>query len=105
MARRLILLPVLVALGCNGGLTVQSFVGTVAQLTISPVAPIAHLELWARNQHNDIIRIDTAYTFPDPTDHTQTKTIYTRGLQIRPAVSKDDPCMIDGKGNLLTTAA
>jgi hypothetical protein len=108
MARRLVFLATLLAAGCNGGLTVDSFIGTVVQLTIATSAPTAagtHLELWTRNANHDILRVDAAYTFPDPVDHTQTKTIYTLGLQIRPAVSKDDPCMIDGKGNLLTTAA
>jgi hypothetical protein len=108
MARRLLVLPVLAALGCNGGLTVDSFIGSIAQLTIvnaNPTAAGTHLELWTRNQNNDIIRVDASYTFPDPVDHTQTKTIYTLGLLIRPAVIKDDPCMIDGKGNLLTTPA
>jgi hypothetical protein len=108
MARRLAVLPVLFALGCNGGLTVDSFIGTIAQLTIVGAAPSAagtHLELWTRNQNADIVRVDASYTFPDPVDRTQTKTIYTLGLLIRPAVDRNDPCYIDGKGNLLTTPA
>jgi hypothetical protein len=108
MGRRLALLPVLLALGCNGGLTVDSFIGSIAQLTIVGAAPTAagsHLELWTRNQNADLIRVDASYTFPDPVDHTQTKTIYTLGLSIRPAVDRNDPCFIDGKGNLLTTPA
>jgi hypothetical protein len=106
MARRLLLLPLL-ALGCNGGLTVKTFVGAILQMTFAGAgvsAPGTHLELWTRNANNDIIRVDASYTFADPSDKSQTKTVYTNGLAIRAAVSIDDPCMIDGKGNLLTTA-
>jgi hypothetical protein len=112
MARRLISFSALFAMvataGCNGGLTVKSFVGSIVQLSIVGAGPTAsgqHLEVWTRNQNNDFIRVDASYTFPDPNDHTQTKTVFTKGLQIRPAVERMDPCMIDGKGNLLTTAA
>jgi hypothetical protein len=113
MVRRLVFFLPAVALcvgapGCNGGLTVKTFVGSVVQMSITGsgvTAPGTHLEVWTRNQNNDILRVDSSYTFPDPNDHTTTKTIYTQGLQIRAAVDKDDPCMIDGKGNLLVTPA
>jgi hypothetical protein len=94
--------------GCNGGLTVTPFVGTVVQMTFAGSGPTAagtHLEVWARDSFNDIIRVDASYTFPDPKDKSKTQTVYTKGLQIRNAITFDDPCMIDGKGNLLTSPA
>lgn len=94
--------------GCNGGLSVTPYVGSVVQMTIANAgvtAPGTHLEVWTRDQYNDIIRVDASYTYPNPKDPTETITTYTRGLQIRNAVTFDDPCMIDSKGNLLTSPA
>ncbi len=104
------LLPLTASIGCDA-LTVRSFAGTVMQLTISGVTAQSipanqHLELWARTQYDDIVRVSGYYDFADG------KT--TTGLMIRQAISLDDPCMIDGyyfanapktAGNLLTTEA
>ena len=86
------LLPLAASVGCDA-LTVRSFAGTVMQLTISGVTAQSipanqHLELWARTQYDDIVRVSGYYDFADG------KT--TTGLMIRQAISLDDPCMIDG---------
>lgn len=106
------LLPLAASLGCDA-LTVRSFAGTVMQLTLSGVTEQTipagkHLELWARTQYDDIVRVD-GYT-----NLGTGRTAY--GLMLRQAISLKDPCMIDGyyfqnekndptKGNLLTSAA
>jgi hypothetical protein len=109
MLRRLLLIPLALVAGCNGGLTVTPFIGSIMQMTFSAnvgvTAPGTHLELWTRNANNDIIRLDASYTFIDPADKTKSKTVFTQGLAIRPSVTIDDPCMIDGHGNLLITPA
>ena len=102
--RFLLLLPLSLTLGCNG-LSVTPFVGTVIQMSfaagIGPTAKGTHLELWVRNQNNDIIRVDgTYYTYPDPATK-KSKTVNPFGMMIRQAITMDDPCMIDSKGNLL----
>jgi hypothetical protein len=56
-----------------------------------------HLEIWARDQYNDIIRLQPFYD--------ESVNAITPGLMIRQAISPTDPCMTDDKGNLLTTAA
>ncbi len=98
------LVPLLASVGCDA-LTVRPFAGTVAQLTLDPggtnlltaIPPTQHLELWARTQYNDIVRLAG---FIDQNTGT---TAY--GIMIRQAISLNDPCMIDANGNLLTTAA
>jgi hypothetical protein len=93
------IVPLLSSLGCDA-LTVRSFAGTVSEFTLAGAAvtpPGQHLELWARDQYNDIIRLQPYY------DLTNYKTAY--GLMIRKAIPLDSPCMIDGSGNLLTDPA
>ncbi|MCU1282293.1 MAG: hypothetical protein JWM53_5839 [bacterium] len=106
------LLPLLASLGCDA-LTVRSFAGTVMEFTISGVTPTSlpagqHLELWARTQYDDIVRVD-GYT-----NLSLGET--ANGVMIRQAISLKDPCTIDGyyypneindptKGNLLTSEA
>jgi hypothetical protein len=85
------LLPMLASFGCDA-LSVRPFAGTVSQFTIDGVTAGTipgnqHLELWARTQYNDIVRIDGF------TDQTNFKT--ANGIMIRQAISIDDPCMID----------
>ncbi len=85
--------------GCDQ-LSVRPFAGTWIEMTIAganETAPNTHLELWARSEHDDIIRINP---FTDP---TAGETHY--GLQIKLAVDPSDPCMIDAAGNLLTSPA
>lgn len=94
------LLPlVALSVGCDA-LTARPFAGAIVQGTFAGMGETPagqHLELWARDQYNDIIRINPFYKEADY------KTSY--GLMIRKAITLDDPCMIDDKGNLLTTAA
>src|SRR3954449_10660595 len=97
-AAPVLLLPLLGA-GCDS-LSARSFAGTVIIMSLhgaSVTPPGQHLELWARNQYNDIIRINPYY------DEANGKT--HNGLMIRQAISPTDPCIIDDHGNLLTTAA
>jgi hypothetical protein len=69
-------------------------------LEVSPSAPGEHLELWARTRYDDIVRING--TFIDPATK---KVSYPYGLHVRDAITLDDPCIIDAKGNLLTSPA
>ena len=95
----LLVVPLLPSLGCDA-LTVRPFAGTVSQLTLSGAQvtpPGQHIELWARDQYNDIIRLNPYYD--------ETNALTTPGIMIRVAMPLDSPCMIDAKGNLLTSAA
>ena len=98
-ARTLALASLAASLGCDA-LTVRPFAGTVMQFTLAAAQitpPGMHLELWARDQYNDIIRINPYYDFPNGKTST--------GLMIRQAITLQDPCIIDNAGNLLTSAA
>jgi hypothetical protein len=95
--------------GCDS-LTVHPYAGTIVQMTWSlsgdpTTPPDHHLELWTRDANNAIIRVDGAYTY-NANQHcdacsANNQTLYQYGLMIRPAVTFDDPCLIDNKGNLL----
>ncbi len=85
--------------GCET-LSARPFAGTLIEMTIAGAGespPGTHLELWARSANDDIIRVNPL------TDTNQHLTSY--GLQIKLAVDPSDPCLIDDKGNLITTAA
>ncbi len=91
-------LPLLLAgtLGCDA-LSVKTFSGAVMQFTLENAPATAagtHLELWARNANNDIIRLAPYYE--------ENKYLSQPGFIIKPAITLDDPCMTDGKGHLLT---
>ncbi len=102
------LLPLVASAGCDA-LTVRPFAGTVMELTLDginaqTIPPGQHLELWARTQYDDIVRV------PGYLDLTAGTT--ATGIAIRQAISLKDPCMIDGyyfpgnpNGNLLTSPA
>ncbi|HEX6835925.1 MAG TPA: hypothetical protein VF334_05095 [Polyangia bacterium] len=102
------LLPLVASAGCDA-LTVHSFAGTVMQFTFEginaqTIPPNQHLELWARTQYDDIVRVPGYY------DLTNGKS--SPGIMIRQAISLTDPCMIDGYyfpnnngGNLLSKPA
>src|SRR3982751_335802 len=101
------LLPLLGSLGCDT-LTVHSFAGTIMQFTIDGVTATTipanqHLELWARTQYDDIVRVEGYH------DLANAKS--APGIMLRQAISLKDPCMIDGYyfnnggGNLLTSPA
>ena len=101
----LLLTPLTLSAGCNS-LSVKAFVGTIVQMTFegsTATAPGTHLELWTRDANDGVIRVDgTYYTYQDP----QTKksvTVNPFGMMIRNTVALDDPCLIDDKGNLLTS--
>ncbi len=106
-ARTLLLASLSTSLGCDV-LTVRGFAGTVSEMTINSTGVTAttipagqHLELWARTQYNDIVRVPGYYNVQ--------KGLSAFGLMLRPAITLDDPCMIDsytttgGPGNLLTS--
>jgi hypothetical protein len=88
--------------GCDA-LTVHPFAGSVLALTIrqdattGPSAAGHHLELWARDASNDILRVQLFY---DSADY-----MTTFGVAVRQAISLDDPCVIDEHGNLLVSPA
>jgi hypothetical protein len=106
------LLPLCASTGCDT-FTVRSFAGTVMQFTFENVTAQAipanqHLELWARTQNNDLVRVDGYYDLANG--------LTAKGIMIRPAIGLKDPCMIDGyyfpekkndsnAGNLLTSPA
>jgi hypothetical protein len=97
-------LSFLTAAGC--GLEVTPFGGTVVQMTITGATPDPaghHLELWARDPFDDVIRISGAFDYSAP-DSSDTQRLFPVGITIRPAVTMDDPCMIDAQGRLLTKA-
>ncbi len=76
------------AMGC-GSLSAKSFAGSIIEMAIEgagPTAPGEHLELWARDAWDDVIRVDALYDLPN---HR-----VAFGLQIRQAIALDDPCMI-----------
>ena len=82
--------------GCDA-LSVKSFAGAVMQFTLAgahATAANTHLELWARDANNDIIRVAPYYQ--------ENKFLSQPGMIIKPAITLDDPCVTDGKGHLLT---
>jgi hypothetical protein len=83
--------------GCDA-LTVNSFAGTTMQFTLANAGVTAantHLELWARTANGDIVRISPYYQ--------ENKGLTQPGFIIKPAITVDDPCIIDNEGHLLTS--
>ena len=105
-------LPLCAAAGCDA-LTVRSFAGTVMQFTFTQsvkqnsIPAGSHLELWARTQYDDIVRVPGYYDL--------TNGLTTNGIMIRQAISLTDSCMLDtyyapteankSAGHSLTTGA
>jgi hypothetical protein len=93
LLRRLMMAVFAMAIGgCS--LDVTPFVGTTIVLDIagaSATRPGEHLELWGRNNNNDIFRV--SYRLQDNE---------LRGFSIRPALQLEDPCSINDTGYLLT---
>ena len=90
--------PLLLAttLGCDA-LSVKPFAGAVMQFTLENAPATAagtHIELWARDANNDIIRLAPYYE--------ENKYLSQPGFIIKPAITLDDPCDTDGNGHLLT---
>lgn len=96
--RALLPLLFLLQVGCDA-FTVKPFAGAVIELEIfgaTASAPGEHLELWARNQFDDVLRLPILYAGKaGPSRH---------GLQVRLAVDPRDPCLIDRGGHLLTSS-
>ncbi|HEX8952549.1 MAG TPA: hypothetical protein VF945_11925 [Polyangia bacterium] len=76
------------AVGCDS-LAAKTYAGTVIEMAIEGAPPTPagqHLELWARDSYNDILRVDALW---DEANHRS-----SFGLQIRDAIDLDDPCII-----------
>jgi hypothetical protein len=78
----------------------------VIEMTLTGATPDPtgkHLELWARDQYDDVVRMSGIfdYTADGAADTTR---VFPFGLTIRPAITMDDPCMIDAQGRLLIKA-
>jgi hypothetical protein len=74
--------------GCDS-LVAKSYAGTVIEMTIDGAPPTPagqHLEVWARDSYDDVLRVDALW---DEANHRS-----SFGLQIRDAIDLDDPCMI-----------
>jgi hypothetical protein len=105
-------LPLCASAGCDA-LTVRSFAGTVMQFTFTQavkqtsIPAGSHLELWARTQYDDIVRVPGYYDLG--------QGLSANGIMIRQAISVTDSCMLDSyyaptdanktAGHSLTTAA
>lgn len=88
---------VVLSLGAGCDLSVHPFAGTIVQMSIIGAkvsAPGKHLELWTTDQYGDVIRVSAK---------NKSMTGDSPGMRIVTAITLDDPCMIDAKGNLLVT--
>jgi hypothetical protein len=91
-------------LGCS--LSPAPFTGAVIEMTLTGAQPSAagqHFELWARNANDDTVRISGIRDIVDPKDASKTIRLEPKGFVVRPAITMDDPCMIDDAGHLLVT--
>jgi hypothetical protein len=92
--------------GCN--LEVKPFAGSVLAMTLAGATPSPsgrHLELWVRDGYDDIVRLDALATVEGAGASSAAQRLTPFGIVIRPALTMNDPCMIDDAGNLLVTAA
>lgn len=108
LERSLLGLAALVALTAGCSLEVQPYAGSVLAMTLAGAgvsAPGRHLEIWVRDGNDDIVRMDSTFNYSPTGDGQHTTRLDPFGIVIRPALSMDDPCIIDDKGNLLVTAA
>jgi hypothetical protein len=88
-----VLLPLALSAGCD--LSAKPYAGTLMAMTITGAGaqmPGQHLEMWARNQYNDTIRVNGIF---DTTVNGKDTRLFPYGIVLRPAVTMDDPCMID----------
>lgn len=91
---RLLVLVLPLWTGCSA-LTVKSSAGAIIAMDLAGFqsTPLgSHIEIWARNQYNDIYRLN----FLNNNNNQY-------GLQVRLAADPADPCMIDEYGHLLST--
>jgi hypothetical protein len=89
-ARLVLLVGIVGASGCDA-LSAHTFAGAIISMTMTlssqqPEPTGEHLELWARDANNDIIRVDGIV------DSSARTSAY--GLQVVLAVDPADPCMI-----------
>src|SRR6476660_8983259 len=99
-----VLIGVLFSCGCE--LSHRPFAGAIVEMTLTSVpasAPGTHLELWARNPYNDTVRVSGIFDYTD--SNNRTTRLFPYGFAVRPAITMDDPCMIDRAGHLLVTAS
>jgi hypothetical protein len=104
--------------GCDR-LTVNNFTGSRVQMTIAgakATPPGSHLELWARDGDEDVVRLvvdpqnmaNPSNTTPSGIDCPTVNGVVicqTTAYSIVQAVDKNDPCLIDSDGHLLTDAS
>jgi hypothetical protein len=86
------LLSLAFSLGCD--ISAKPFAGTIIEMTISgatALPPGQHLELWARNQYDDTVRVSGIF---DTTVNNKTTRLFPFGFTVRPLITFDDPCMI-----------
>jgi hypothetical protein len=93
------LLPLCFSLGCD--LAAKPFAGTVIQMTLNGATTTPaneHLELWARNQYNDTLRVTGIFNIvaltTNANTYSKTQELNPFGFVVRPAITMDDPCMI-----------
>jgi len=86
------LLSLAFSLGCD--ISAKPYAGTIMEMTITgatTIPPGQHLELWARNQYDDTIRLSGIF---DTTLNGKAIRLTPVGMTIRPLITMDDPCMI-----------
>jgi hypothetical protein len=108
---RLLLVLGLCAGGCD--ISARPFAGSILQMSIAISGPAAspggtHLELWARSQFDDVLRINPINDFNCALYPMKCDPKFPDGrpgVMVVKAITMSDPCMIDAHGNLLTTGA
>jgi hypothetical protein len=102
--------------GCD--ISARPYAGAVLQIILEGVVitpPGQHLEIWARDGKDDVVRINpivdhlcevpSSACSADDVRTFQTKRLTDRyGFLVRPAAHMSDPCMIDEEGHLLTSS-
>jgi hypothetical protein len=86
------LLPLAFSLGCD--ISAKPYAGTIMQMTLTNATTFPagqHLELWARNQYDDTIRVTGIF---DTTKGGKGVRQFVYGFTVRPLITMDDPCMI-----------
>lgn len=90
-------------------ITVRPFAGAIITMSLQGAKALpagSHFELWARTRTDDIARINGTYLFEDKRLRQRPQsTLHPYGFVTRRAIDYNDPCLIDDKGNLITTAA
>src|SRR5690242_8406340 len=101
MPTALSLLAALLLLTAGCELSVKPFAGTIIEMTLTGVQSNprgTHFELWARDQYDSTLRVTGIFDFTDPKGNTT--RLSPAGFVVRPAITMDDPCMINANGDL-----